>query len=45
MEVPCCSALPVIIEKAMDAAGKKISIEQMIISTRGELLTQEKIAA
>lgn len=38
MEVPCCSALPVILEKAMDAAGKTIPLEQVVISTRGEVL-------
>jgi len=45
MEVPCCSALPVILQRAMDAAGKKIPIEQVVISTRGEILQREKRAA
>jgi len=45
MEVPCCSALPVILQRAMDAAGKKIPIEQVVISTRGEILKREKRAA
>jgi ferredoxin len=38
MEVPCCSGLPMIIEKAMKAAGKKIPLEEVVISTRGEIL-------
>jgi len=38
MEVPCCSSLPVIIEKAMKAAGKEIPVEEVVISTRGEIL-------
>jgi len=38
MEVPCCSSLPVIIKKAMDAAGKDIPMEEIVISTRGEIL-------
>ena len=42
MEVPCCSALPVIIEKSMDAAGKMIPIEQVVISTRGDVLKREQ---
>ena len=42
MEVPCCSALPVIIEKAMAAAGKKIPIERIVISTRGDILKREQ---
>ncbi len=45
MEVPCCSGLPVILQRAMDAAGKKIPIEQVVISTRGEILQREKRAA
>ncbi|MBW2049752.1 MAG: 4Fe-4S binding protein [Deltaproteobacteria bacterium] len=40
MEVPCCSALPVIIQRAMDAAGKKIPVKQVVISTRGEILSR-----
>ena len=38
MEVPCCSGLPMIIRKAMEAAGKEIPLEEVVISTRGELL-------
>jgi Fe-S-cluster-containing hydrogenase component 2 len=42
MEVPCCSALPVILQRAMDAARKKIPMEQVVISTRGEILKRER---
>ena len=45
MEVPCCSGLPVIIERAMAAAGKEIPIEEIVISTRGEILGTERRAA
>lgn len=38
MEVPCCSGLPTIIKKAMEAAGKNIPLEEVVISTRGERL-------
>jgi len=38
MEVPCCSGLPMIIKKGMGAAGKKIAVKEMVISTRGEIL-------
>ena len=31
MDVPCCSALPVIIKKALDKAGKNIPIRESII--------------
>ncbi|MCP4682691.1 MAG: 4Fe-4S ferredoxin [Desulfobacterales bacterium] len=39
MEVPCCSGLPMILKKAMEAAGKNIPMKEVTISTRGEILT------
>ncbi|RJR27340.1 MAG: 4Fe-4S ferredoxin [Desulfobacteraceae bacterium] len=42
MEVPCCSALPMIIKKAMAAAGKKIPVEEVVIGTRGDILQRRK---
>ncbi len=41
MEVPCCSGLPMILEKAMEAAGKDIPMEEVVISTRGEILSRQ----
>ena len=38
MEVPCCSGLPVMIQRAMAAAEKEIPLEIVVISTRGEVL-------
>ncbi len=38
VEVPCCSAMNVIIKKAMERAGKTVPVEQITISTRGEEL-------
>jgi Pyruvate/2-oxoacid:ferredoxin oxidoreductase delta subunit len=38
MEVPCCQGLPVIIQKAMELAGKKIPIQKVIINTRGGIV-------
>ena len=43
MEVPCCSGLPVIIKRAMESAGKEIPIEQVVISTRGQVLKKGSI--
>ncbi|MDR3629208.1 MAG: 4Fe-4S ferredoxin [Desulfocapsaceae bacterium] len=40
MEVPCCSAMTVIIRKAMEKAGKTVPVEQITISTRGEELSR-----
>jgi NAD-dependent dihydropyrimidine dehydrogenase PreA subunit len=40
MEVPCCSAMNVIIKKALQKAGKTVPVEQITISTRGEELAR-----
>jgi len=45
MEVPCCSGLPMIVRRAMAAAGKEIPMKQVIISTRGEVLQKKAIPA
>ena len=45
MEVPCCSALPIIVREGMEASGKGIPVEEVMISTRGEILKQERFAA
>jgi Pyruvate/2-oxoacid:ferredoxin oxidoreductase delta subunit len=45
MEVPCCSALPVILKRAMDAAGRNIPLEQVMIGTRGQILKRVRLAA
>ena len=45
MEVPCCAGLAYIVEKGMAAAGKRVPHEQVVISTRGEILCREKLAA
>ena len=38
MEVPCCSGLPVMIQRAMAAAEKQIPMNVQVISTGGEVL-------
>lgn len=43
MEVPCCSGLPMILKKAIELAGKDIPLEQIIISTRGQILRKETL--
>jgi Fe-S-cluster-containing hydrogenase component 2 len=37
MEVPCCSAMPAIVRKGMQEAGKNIPIKEVTISIRGEM--------
>ncbi|MGB9698237.1 MAG: 4Fe-4S binding protein [Thermodesulfobacteriota bacterium] len=45
MEVPCCQGLPMIVRKGVELSGKKIPLEQIIISTRGEILKKQKMVA
>lgn len=45
MEVPCCTGLAFMVRKAMELAGKSIPIEQVIISTRGEIIKRERMVA
>jgi len=45
MEVPCCSAMPRIVEKGMVEAGKKIPLVEVTISPRGKILKRERLAA
>jgi ferredoxin len=39
MEVPCCSAMDVIIRRAMEKADKNLPIRKVVISTRGKALS------
>jgi Fe-S-cluster-containing hydrogenase component 2 len=45
MEVPCCSALPMIVQKGMQLSGVKIPMEEVVISTRGKILERRPIQA
>ena len=45
MEVPCCSALPSIVKKAMAVAEKQIPVEEIVIGVRGDILKRKKLAA
>ena len=43
MEVPCCSALPMIVNKGMELSGVTIPMEEVVISTRGKILERRSI--
>lgn len=45
MEVPCCHGMPVIVKKAMDAAGKAIPMEIVTIGVQGQVLNRERTVA
>lgn len=40
MEVPCCSGMPVIVKKGMEAANKKIPMKEIVLSLKGKILKQ-----
>jgi len=40
MEVPCCSGLPVIVKKGMEAAGKTVPLREIVIGLKGQVLSQ-----
>jgi ferredoxin len=40
MEVPCCSGLPMIVKKGLEASGQTIPMTDIVISTRGKIMEQ-----
>jgi NAD-dependent dihydropyrimidine dehydrogenase PreA subunit len=42
MEVPCCAGLPRIVETAIKKSGVSLSMEQVVISTKGKILKRVK---
>jgi NAD-dependent dihydropyrimidine dehydrogenase PreA subunit len=45
MEVPCCQSMPLLLGRAMEAAGVSVPMEQVTISVRGEVLSTERLVA
>jgi len=45
MEVPCCSALQMIVKKGMAESGVQIPLEEVVISTRGKVLGRNEVVA
>jgi NAD-dependent dihydropyrimidine dehydrogenase PreA subunit len=45
MEVPCCGGLPMIVKKGMQLAGVDIPMEEVVISTRGQILQRKQVVA
>lgn len=45
MEVPCCSALPAIVRKAMELADKQVPMEEVTIGVQGDVLRRKNLAA
>jgi NAD-dependent dihydropyrimidine dehydrogenase PreA subunit len=45
MEVPCCGGLPMIVKKGMQMSGVNIPMEEVVISTRGQILQRKQVVA
>jgi len=45
MEVPCCGGMPMIIQKAMEAAGIRVPLETVTIGIEGGIVKRTKSAA
>jgi NAD-dependent dihydropyrimidine dehydrogenase PreA subunit len=45
MEVPCCGGLPIIVKKGMELAGVNIPMEEVVISTKGQILQRKQVVA
>jgi NAD-dependent dihydropyrimidine dehydrogenase PreA subunit len=43
MEVPCCSGLPMIVKKGLEASGQSIPMVDVVISTRGKVMEQTNL--
>jgi hypothetical protein len=44
MEVPCCSGLPMMVQKGRDKAGSQMPINEVVVSTRGQILEARQVA-
>ncbi len=44
MEVPCCAGLPWMVEKGLAAAKTQIPYSQVVVSTRGKIIEQRRVA-
>jgi len=45
MEVPCCNGMPMIVEKALQASGKKVPVETVVIGIEGGIIRRTPSAA
>jgi NAD-dependent dihydropyrimidine dehydrogenase PreA subunit len=44
MEVPCCSGLPMMVQKGREKSGSQLPINQMVVSTRGQIIDERQVA-
>ena len=41
MEVPCCSGLLTLAAEALSRTGRKVPVKKIVVSLRGEILSEE----
>ncbi len=44
MEVPCCSGLPMMVQKGLEKSGAQVPLSQVVVSTRGEIIEEQLVA-
>ena len=44
MEVPCCSALPMMVLKVREKSGSQMAVNQVVVSTRGQIIEERQVA-
>lgn len=44
MEVPCCGSMRTIIQEALTRSGRTLPVQEVIVSTRGEIIRQAAMA-
>jgi len=45
MEVPCCSGMPMIVEKALHASGRTVPVETVVVGIQGGIIRRTQSAA
>ncbi len=45
MEVPCCAALPMMVQKGRELANSQLPITRMVVSTRGRIIEEKPLVA
>ncbi len=45
MEVPCCAALPMMVQKGRELANSQLPITRMVVSTRGQIIEEKPLVA
>ena len=43
MEVPCCSALPMMVKKGWQKSGRDIPMTEIVVSTRGQIIEERLV--